>query len=890
MNLFYKISWAFMKKNRRRTIVTMIGVILSAAMITAVTTMISTIQTSLVTYLEGTNGRWQARAEQVTDEDAGRILADERIQGGSTYKEIGYAEYEGSQNTMKPYLFLAGFESTAFDYLAVNLISGRLPSNSSELALSNDLYYNGYLEEAGLEIGGSITLSVGERISEEGESLWQMNAVVYGESTTGEERVEKKETLRNVEKRTYTLVGIFESPEYETYSSPGYTAITSKDSIRDAGKRNGLVFCMKKPVEISNFIDEMLPGYLVEENTGLLRFLGSVKNTAFYTVLFGLVGILAFLIGLGAFSLIYNAFSISVNERTKEFGILSSIGATKKQLRRGIWFEAVFISIVGIPAGIVSGIAGIFITLQFVGDGMLSIIQSGTQVILQVKPSGILLAAGFTLITVLISAWIPSIRAGKVSAMEAIRQSRDIRIRPREVKTGSFVNRIFGLEGVLADKSYKRNRRKYRSTVFSLAMSVTLFIGAFSFVGYLTGSIRPVFFNSTVDIQCELYNLKEGDLAETLYEKLKEEPHITKSALLNYIRVSAVVKEEEVNSSLAEKGYYSTMPDGTILLSTIIAILPDEQFRELAKSQNLNPEEYLGEEFCGIGDATIHFQDQDTNQYREESILSDEKGCALKLGDYTYIEKEPGVTVLEEREESPLYKKNLSLTIKAYISEEDSVFGYDRNYSVAVYVPESGYQKFMEGYRLEVLKRACFNSSSPRESYRTMRNILIEDGYYLSDYDGRSEMLMNMAAVSAKNRNAILAIKVLSAGFIALISLVAVVNVFHTISSNIQLRRHEFAMLKSVGMTDREFRRMINYECILIGLKSLFCGILAGFLFNGFIWYTIRCGVAIHVILPWRACAGAVLGVMVLVFASMQYASAKNRKSNIIDVLKEIES
>lgn len=868
--------------------VTIIGVILSTAMITAVTTMISTIQTSLVANLERTSGKWQARAEQVTDEDAERILSDERIQGGSAYKEIGYVEHEDSQNTMKPYLFLAGFDSNTNDYLAVNLISGRLPSDSSELALSNDLYYNGYLEEAGLEIGGSITLSVGERISEDGESLWQMNPVEYGERATAGTALGKRETLRNVEKRTYTLVGIFAAPEYESYDSPGYTAITRKDNVRDAGKKNGLAFCMKKPAEIFAFINEMLPDYLVMENTGLLRFLGSVQNPTFYTVIYGLAGILAFLIGLGAFSLIYNAFSISVNERTKEFGILSSVGATKKQLRRGIWFEAALISIIGIPLGILSGIAGIAITLQFVGEGMLSIIQRGTEVMLQVKPSGILLAAGFTLITVMISAWIPSIRAGKVSAMEAIRQSRDIRIRPREVKTGSFVNRIFGLEGMLADKSYKRNRRKYRSTIFSLAMSVTLFIGAFSFVDYLTGSIRPVFPNSTVDIQCELYNLREGDLAETLYEKLKEEPHITKSALLNYIGVSAVVKEEEVNSSLVKKGYYSTMPDGNILLSTIIAILPDEQFRELAQSQNLDPEEYLGEEFCGIGDATIYFLDQDTNQYREESILSGEKECALKLGDYTYIEKEPGVTVLEE---SPLYKKNLSLTIKAYISEEDRVFGYDRNYPVSVYVPESGYQKFMEGYNsLEVLKRACFNSSSPRESYRTMRNVLIEDGYYLSDYDGRSEMLTNMAAVSAKNRNTILAIKVLSAGFIALISLVAAVNVFHTISSNIQLRRREFAMLRSVGMTDREFRRMINYECILIGVKSLFYGILAGFLFNGLIWNTVRSGVAIHVILPWRACAGAVLGVMVLVFASMEYASGKNRKSNIIDVLKEIES
>ena len=149
-----------------------------------------------------------------------------------------------------------------------------------------------------------------------------------------------------------------------------------------------------------------------------------------------LVGIIAF----GSISLIYNAFSISVSERTRQFGLLSSIGATKHQLTGSVLFEAFFLSIIGIPLGILSGIIGIGITFFFTGDMIAGFLYSDSDVTLSLHASipALLAAVLVSLITILISAYLPARRAMKGSAIEAIRQSKDIIIRPRKVKTAKL--------------------------------------------------------------------------------------------------------------------------------------------------------------------------------------------------------------------------------------------------------------------------------------------------------------------------------------------------------------------------------------------------------------------------------------------------------------------
>lgn len=218
-------------------------------------------------------------------------------------------------------------------------------------------------------------------------------------------------------------------------------------------------------------------------NNELLRGYGILARDSFMTVAYRMAAVLIVIIMVGSVSLIHNAFAISVSERSRQFGILSSVGATKKQLAGSVLYEGAIIGAIGIPIGVVCGVAGIGITLRLVG-GMIT--RGGaTELKLAVSAPLLILAAVIAFCTILISAYIPAARAAKASAIDAIRQSADVTIKSKDVRGGKLTGRLFGLEGTLALKNFKRNKGRYRSTVFSLFISIVIFISAASFGLYL---------------------------------------------------------------------------------------------------------------------------------------------------------------------------------------------------------------------------------------------------------------------------------------------------------------------------------------------------------------------------------------------------------------------
>ena len=192
---------------------------------------------------------------------------------------------------------------------------------------------------------------------------------------------------------------------------------------------------------------------------------------------------------IGSISLIYNAFAISVSERSRHLGMMSSVGATKKQKRNSVLFEGFAIGLVSIPLGILSGFAGIGITFFFINPVLKSAMGISEGMRLVIMPSSIIVAVVVSVITILVSTYIPARRASNISAIDAIRQTSDIKITKRQVRTSKLTRIIFGIEGELGLKNLKRNRTKYRATVFSLIISMVLFLT----VSYFTSSLEKAF-------------------------------------------------------------------------------------------------------------------------------------------------------------------------------------------------------------------------------------------------------------------------------------------------------------------------------------------------------------------------------------------------------------
>lgn len=407
MNVFHKVALQSLKKNRTRTTVTIIGIILSAAMICAVTTFVSSMQNYAVSYAVYTSGDWHGAVYDARKSDLEKIRGAREISGYTYGQRLGYAKVD-SINVFKPYLYvLGGQKERFFDRMPVYLTSGELPQNSNEMILPEH-----FVTEGGqsFQVGDTVTLELGRRMLN-GSSMGQNNPCTVYDRETNQE-VMNDEVLEVRETRTYTVTGIYRRPSFEDWTAPGYTALTVADEIFADGTGFDVYFKMKDADRVYDFVKGFdLSGTW---NSHVLMYSGVSQYDSFLGMLIGLAVIVIGLIMFGSVSLIYNAFSISVSERTRQFGLLSSVGATKKQLKKMVFFEALTVSTVGIPLGILAGIGGIGVTLLFIGNKFISIMGDfDLPLRVCVSWQSIAIAVIVALVTVLISpGFLPSVPQG----------------------------------------------------------------------------------------------------------------------------------------------------------------------------------------------------------------------------------------------------------------------------------------------------------------------------------------------------------------------------------------------------------------------------------------------------------------------------------------------
>jgi putative ABC transport system permease protein len=904
MNVFNKVTLESLKKNRTRTIVTIIGIMLSAAMICASTTLVSSMQNFVLRCEIYSSGDWHGAVYDAAYKDYEDIRDSGRVSSAAYAQVLGYAKID-SANERKPYLYVLGGDAASgyFETMPVHLLLGTLPKDSTEIILPEHLSTNG---KVNYKLGDTVTLDVGDRMLD-GRRLGQDTPIYAYDSETHTE-VMSSERFENTEPRTYTVVGIYERPTFEDYSAPGYTALTAADTNSADQSPIHCYFKLHKPAGVYDFMKEM--GYTQEYryayNTKVLLYSGTAPFDSFLTAFYSLAAIIIALIVFGSVSLIYNAFSISVSERTRQFGLLSSVGATKKQLRRMVLFEALAVSAVGIPLGILVGIGGIGITLLLIGDKFSSIVRADIPMRICVSWQAVLIAAAIALVTVLISAWIPSKRATRVSAVEAIRQSMDIKVSSRPVRTSKLAYRLFGLPGVLAGKHYKRNRKKYRTTVVSLFMSIVLFVSAAAFTDYMMESAE----GGLVSDQFDLIYAAESDGADTmtpdaLLELLFSEQNVTGGTYTKKQFLQGDISREYVTAMFADRFSNFGMESEDrapkeLGISGYLYFVADAEFNRLLEKYNLKEADYYDRDNpLGIAlDRNIEF-DRRLEKYVTLDTLKGD-GCVIEGLYYVEIDgyyrkdsriDENGnkVVLYQNRDnendiiELPYEESFAKYTLRSERTIEEAPFFVSRSTPVAINMiyPYSMLESVVPEATLNQFRNTEYflTSSNHTASFEKLATVLTENGL-------SSRQLFDYAANAETNRNVVTIIRVFAYGFIVLISLIAAANVFNTISTNISLRRREFAMLKSVGMTQRGFRRMMNCECLLYGSKALLLGLPVSCGITYLIYRAVTTAYETSFHLPWAAIGIAVLSVFLVVFATMMYAMRKVKKDNPIDALK----
>ena len=904
MNIFNKVTLESLKKNRTRTIVTIIGIMLSAAMICASTTFVSSMQNFVLRCEIYSSGDWHGAVYDAAYKDYEDIRDSGKVSSAAYAQVLGYAKI-GSANEYKPYLYVLGGDAASgyFETMPVHLLLGTLPKDSTEIILPEHLTSNG---KVNYKLGDTVTLDVGDRTLD-GRRLGQDTPVYTYDSETHTE-VMSGERLENTEPRTYTVVGIYERPTFEDYSAPGYTALTAADTKSADQSPIHCYFKLHKPAGVYDFMKEM--GYTQEYryayNTKVLLYSGTAPFDSFLTAFYSLAAIIIALIVFGSVSLIYNAFSISVSERTRQFGLLSSVGATRKQLRRMVLFEALAVSIVGIPLGILVGIGGIGITLLLIGDKFFSIVRVDIPMRLCVSWQAVVIAAVIALVTVLISAWIPSKRATGVSAVEAIRQSMDIKVSGRPVRTSKLAYKLFGLPGVLAGKHYKRNRKKYRTTVVSLFMSIVLFVSAAAFTDYMMESAE----GGLASDQFDLIYAAESDASsamtpDALLELLFSESNVTGGTYTKKQFLQGDISREYVTAMYA--GHFADFgmerEDATpkdLGISGYLYFVADTEFNRLLEKYNLKEADYYDRDKpLGIAlDRNIEL-DRRLEKYVTLDTLKGD-GCVIEGLYYVEIDgyyrkdsriDENGnkVVLYQNRDnendiiELPYEESFAKYTLRSEKTIEEAPFFVSRSTPVAINMiyPYSMLESVVPEAALNQFRNTEYflTSSNHAASFENLATVLTENGL-------SSRQLFDYAANAETNRNVVTIVRVFAYGFIVLISLIAAANVFNTISTNISLRRREFAMLKSVGMTQKGFRRMMNCECLLYGSKALLLGLPVSCGITYLIYRAVTTAYETSFHLPWAAIGIAVMSVFLVVFATMMYSMSKVKKDNPIDALK----
>ena len=853
MTLLNKLTIKNLKLNKKRTIVTIIGIMLSVALITAVASMYASGIKSLIKYETRIKGDFHTAFYNVPTSDIDKFVNNRNIEKLNITEGLGYAKVD-SKNEDKPYAYLKGFTKDALNNLSVRLVKGRLPENTNEIVIPTHLKTNGRLD---LKLNDSITLEVGKRIDSKGDELSQSDKY---QNTAGEQLVE-------MQTKTYKIVGIIERPatNIEYYTAPGYTFITyidsknlsgnvdiyakfTKDGVKNWDKTIANILGVSQvlfrkvynqEIESEKLTEQLKKTYVFDVN----KYLIDLETNPISSTSIGDLGkVLAIVIVIIVFTSIFcikNSFDISITEKIRQYGMLRSIGATKKQIKRNVFYEATILGLIGIPLGIILGCLATYILIIISNYYLIDVVKTGFKLELVFSTYAILVAIILGIITIYFSALKSATRASKVSEIDSIRNSANIKISSKKIKSPKYIKKLFGIGGVISFKNLKRNKKKYRTTIISITVSTFVFIALYSFM-------ELAFQNVNNELKVSDFNISLSTNAINDYSYNK----FLKTVNLSGIEDYAILRNSELsfNGSHSSKEYleyFGTKNESDAEGHITIFAIGKKQYDKYIKSLGLN--------YDDIKDKAILFDKQYITSYDKNN---------------NKISKNIRVYDFNKGDVITSTNNQLNLEIGAISSiEPDFLKWLSNSYLI---ISDEMFDKIAKTNNLDIYYKA----SNADKLQDELDSYLNGESYNIDNKEENVRIMNNLFTLIA----------IFLYGFIIVISLIGITNIFNTITTNMELRKQEFAMLKSIGMTSKEFKRMIRLESLFMGIKSLLFGILIGIILSYLIYLSSDSDISYK--LPIVAIIISILVVFILISLIMKYSLNKINKQNTIETIR----
>jgi putative ABC transport system permease protein len=465
------------------------------------------------------------------------------------------------------------------------------------------------------------------------------------------------------------------------------------------------------------------------------------------------------------------------------------------------------------------------------------------------------------MLTIFISTFVPAVKASKISAIDAIRQTADVKLTGKVVKTSKIIRGLFGIEAEIGLKNLKRNKRRYRATIFSLVISIVLFLS----VSYFTASLKKslALSQSGLDFDMQVFIEDERD---DLIKSISSLEDVTEYNVIKELNATSMISESAIASELKEmvEAGETSLENGRFPYYIRLLELSEEGLKSYAKVVGTDVEKLNNPgHIAGIIVDTITYEDMNAGKFVETKAIHTKIGEKINLH---YEDWEIG-------EKTKLEDLEVAATTDEYPMgvQSDGVGRLD------IIISEQVMKKLTDQIHSPEIATSIYLKSS--DPMKTQQEIEEKKENGVSVY--------NVFQQRQQEEQMIMLMSVFTYGFIVLITAISIANIFNTISTSIALRKREFAMLKSVGMTPKGFNKMINYESIFYGVNSLLFGIPISIIVMYLIYKGTMNSFTYAFSLPWLSILYCLIAVFVIVISAMLYSSSKVKKENIIDGLKQ---
>ena len=879
MKLLNKLTLKNLRLNKVRTIVTIVGIMLSAALITVVSGMALSGRQTMIDGQKTWSGNYDVALDIIDTAKIDKIRQNRNVENAFYKERLGYARTKNADGETCNYSVLAMSENTYGNCFKIDLIKGKFPTNSGEAVVTKSFKTQNGKD---VKIGDKITLDIGVLTDKDGNVL---------DEEGSHELLQKdfnKCNIIDTVKRTYTVTGIIERPKTSKLYDPSYLSMIYTVSDEKAPveaiktKHMNKLYIAYTPQSESNYLqntadilgfkaddmsvweDEISPEdqqtsgiNTYEFNSILLSMKGYGSNEATNTVIFSLAVIIIIIVMLASVFVIRNSFAISITEKTSMYGMLASVGATKRQIRRNVLFEGFILGLIGIPLGILLGL-GVNAILITILNSVLSDMLSGATFVFVTPTIPIICAIVLSAVTIFCSSFFIALRASRIPPLVAIRGNEDIKVKNNKpYRTSKLTKKLFGVGGEIASKSLKRSRKKYRTTVISIVVSVAMFIAVSAFMDY--GMTYTEHYYGKTDYSYTVVGI-DSKQAQTIEKMPEIENYLTVGLQYGYVSADVPVNE-------CGKNFLYDEPDGTKSFGAEFLEFEHDTFVKICRELELDYSKVKGGVL--VYSKVTPNNGEGGNSSKPMKLFgktaptkftvhgNDDEGNALITG------KLKVSSVFDKIPESIEYVAGDGITLgESLIIGEQGVIS-----------PQLG-------------EHGCYITLYANTSDHTSLTSRIESmsgtgdsESYISIYDSE-EIVRQFNAV-------MLIVGIFVYGFIGVISLIGLTNIFNTISTNMQLRSKEFASLKSIGMTKKEFNRMIRLESLMYGIKSLIIGIPLGVLGVFAIFSAFSNGnVPMSFVFPWKAILISIAAVIIVVWLIMKYSISKVNKQNIIETIR----